>query len=98
MVMRIVTSLLIIVAVTSSIVFAVLNSHLVDINYYLGETQAPLSLVLAMTLMLGVVVGISPCVNIIVKIKRENARLNKRIKLTEEEVVNLRNIPIKDNS
>jgi uncharacterized integral membrane protein len=90
MLMRIATSLLIIVAVVSSIVFVVLNSHLIDIKYYPGETQAPLSLVLAITAILGVVVGISPCVNIIIKIKRENRRLRKRIKLTEEEVINLR--------
>ena len=96
--MRIFISLFIIVAVLSSVLFTVLNSHPVDINFYFGETSAPLSLVLAITLVFGVILGLSPCMYLIVKIKRENKRLSKRIKLTEEEIVNLRNIPIKDNS
>ena len=96
--MRIATSLLLIVAVICSVMFGMLNSQPININYYFGELQAPFSLVLAIALLVGVIIGALPGINVIVKTKRENKKLIRKIRLTEEEVINLRKIPIKDNN
>jgi len=61
------------------IVFAVLNAEDVQLNYYLGSVELPLSLVLVLAMILGALLGIFASVEV-----------------AEKEIVNLRNIPIKD--
>ena len=51
---------------------------------------------LVITLAFGACVGMLFSLGMVVRLKRETLRLRRQIQLTEQEVVNLRNIPIKD--
>jgi putative membrane protein len=89
------TFFLLVVAV--GVAFAVLNAAPVTLNFYYFETvEVPLSLTLVVSLALGAVLGVIAGLGAIVRLKRENGKLRKEVKLAEKEVMNLRNIPIKD--
>jgi len=76
--------------------FALLNAENVQLKYYFGSFNAPLSLILVIGLMVGAVLGVLSCVGMIMRLKRDLLKLHKTIKLTEKEVANLRALPIKD--
>ncbi len=76
--------------------FALLNSQPVQFNYYFGSLEAPLALIIVVTLFLGSVTGGLVCMGAVLKEKSHNAGLRKRIGVTEKELRNLREIPLKD--
>ena len=76
--------------------FAVLNAGDVQLNYYFGQFQAPLSLVIVISLACGAVLGILASLAAIIQLKHEQTKLKKTISLTEKEVENLRSLPIQD--
>ncbi|HUW27640.1 MAG TPA: lipopolysaccharide assembly protein LapA domain-containing protein [Sulfuriferula sp.] len=58
--------------------FAVKNSDVVTLNYYLGyQWQAPLVLVILMFFVAGAVVGVAACMGYLFRQRRELARLRK---------------------
>lgn len=95
--MRILTYLFLIVLILFAFTFAVLNAEPVSINYYLGKTQLPLSLLLILSFILGGLFGLLTAFTIYVKLKYTNRRLKHRLKLVEEELINLRALPLKDH-
>lgn len=76
--------------------FAVLNAEPVKLDYYFGSQYVPLSLTLVLALILGAIFGALASAGLVLRVKRENARLQKAIKVAEKEVVNLRTMPIKE--
>jgi len=87
--------LLVIVSAISALFFAQ-NDALVEIKYFGGTVNWQMNWVMITIFMLGVVVGAgSLVVNLFsTKIKLVNA--NRRLKLQEKEIQNLRALPIKD--
>ena len=83
-------------AVIGGLSFAVLNASPVHLNYYFGSRDVPLSVALVLTLLLGAVLGVVSSFGVVLKLRREIARLRKAVKLAEKEILNLRSIPIKD--
>jgi putative membrane protein len=77
-------------------VFTVLNAEPVELNFYYAKTAYPLSVVIVVVLIVGAVLGVMACLRVIVRLKRENARIKKQIELTEQEVANLRRLPLRD--
>lgn len=58
--------------------FAVKNSDVVTLSYYLGyEWQAPLVLIILMFFVAGAVVGVAACMGYLFRQRRELARLRK---------------------
>ncbi|BBP04588.1 hypothetical protein TPL01_17520 [Sulfuriferula plumbiphila] len=58
--------------------FAIKNSDVVTLSYYLGyEWQAPLVLILLMFFVAGAVVGVAACMGYLFRQRRELARLRK---------------------
>ena len=58
--------------------FAVKNSDVVTLNYYLGyQWQAPLVLVILMFFVAGTVVGVAACMGYLFRQRRELTRLRK---------------------
>ena len=82
--------------VITGVLFAVLNAETVQLNYYLGVVNLPLSLILVLAMILGGILGVFASLAMIMGTKRENSKLKKLLDTTEKEVLNLRNIPIKD--
>ncbi len=95
--MRIISYILLLVIVLFGMTFATLNSESVTINYYLGQSALPLSLLLVMVFAAGCLVGIVVGFWLLIKAKLANHRLRQRLNLAEKEVENLRAIPLQDN-
>ena len=94
---RIVTFILLLLVALLGLTFALMNAESVQINYYIGNFQAPLSLVVVIAIIVGAGFGILASTGIVLKQKRELAKLRKSNKLAEQEVSNLRALPLKDS-
>jgi putative membrane protein len=93
---RIFSYIFLLLIVLIGISFATLNSDLVDVNYYVGKKEMPLSLLLALVFGVGCLLGIFVGFLILVKTKIKNYRLKQRLKMAEKEIENLRAIPLQD--
>jgi putative membrane protein len=78
------------------IVFAVLNAESVQLNYYLGSIELPLSLVLVLAMIVGAILGIFASLSFVIGTRRNASKLKRSVAVAEKEILNLRNIPIKD--
>ncbi len=95
--MRIVALLLMLAVVVLGLLFAVLNAGPVELKYYFGAHEFPLSLVVVVAFGVGVLLGIFSSLGIILRLKRDSARLRKEVNLAEKEISNLRNLPLRDS-
>jgi len=95
--MRIFTYIILLALILLGVSFAGLNAELVMINYYIGTNKLPLSLLLIMALAAGGLLGLLVSLIIYVRLKSSNLRLRQRLHLAEEEVANLRAMPLKDD-
>jgi lipopolysaccharide assembly protein A len=93
---RLVSFILVFVLVLVGLAFAVGNARPVELNYFLATREVPLALTLVLTLAFGALVGVLFSLGLVIRCKRETLWLRRQVRLTEQEVVNLRNIPIKD--
>jgi uncharacterized membrane protein YciS (DUF1049 family) len=94
--MRIIAPILTLLLILLTVGFACLNATPVRLNFYLGTANPPLSLLLAFILIIGVVLGWIVSFGFYLKLKAKHTRLRQRLKLVEEEVSNLRTIPVKN--
>ncbi|MGD2119917.1 MAG: LapA family protein [Chromatiales bacterium] len=94
--MKLVKLLFIVFFVLIGAAFAVMNAEQVILNYYFGNTQLPLSLVLIAFMAIGAALGIIACSSIMMRLKHENSGLKRKAKMVKEEVNNLRTIPLRD--
>lgn len=92
--MRIVSYIFLLAIILLGATFAVLNSGVVTINYYVGQRSLPLSLLLALVFAAGCLLGIAVTSWALLKIKLQNHHLQKQLKIAEKEVENLRAIPL----
>jgi putative membrane protein len=95
--MRILAVLLYLLLILIGVSFAVLNAASVTVNFYVVTLKMPISVL--MILML----GIGGCIGFLMfglrywRLKSECRRLKSKLKLTEQEIKNLRTIPVTDN-
>ena len=94
--MRIISYFFLLVIVLFGMTFATLNSESVTINYYLGQSTLPLSLLLVLVFAFGCLIGMLVGFWLLIKSKLLNYRLRQRLNLAEKEVDNLRAIPLQD--
>jgi putative membrane protein len=94
--MRIIKLFLVFIIMLLGAVFAVLNAEPVVFNYYFGSRELPLSLIMTVALGAGIVIGLLSGVGLLLGLKHEIANLKQRARLAQEEVKNLRNIPLQD--
>lgn len=79
------------------ITFAFQNQQLIEVRYYFGLSwRGPLSLALLATLAGGVVLGYLASLRTVLRLQRELVRARREIRSIEQEVANLRALPIKD--
>ena len=93
--MRIVRLIFYILILLLGLTFAGLNAGPVELNYYFGSWQTPLSLLLVAAMTLGVVFGILASMGRLLRLKREVSALRKSAQLAQTEVANLRALPLK---
>jgi putative membrane protein len=94
--MRVLTIIFCSVLVVFGISFAGLNSSEVVVNYYFNSQALPLSLLLVMTLTFGACLGLLVGLCIYIKLKGQIIRLQRRIKLIDKELTELRTLPLKN--
>lgn len=85
------------IVVVIGAVFAVRNAELVQLDFYFFNFDIYLSLAIIIAIILGVVLGVMASIGWIVKAKSELGRLKRNVKNTEQELTNLRTIPIRDD-
>jgi putative membrane protein len=77
--------------------FAIRNNQVVQVSYYFGfEWSGPLSIALLVTFILGVLLGYAASLRTTVRMQRQLVHARKEIRSVEQEVRNLRALPIKD--
>lgn len=94
---RILSVLALLILVGVGITFTVFNPHTVTLNYVVGNLNVPLALLMVIVLAAGVLLGLLFAGFKVVRLKREIHQLRRKARLAQEEVTNLRAIPIKDS-
>lgn len=86
-----------IVAGFAGLTFAIHNRQVVDLSYYFGfEWHGPVSLALLVAMTFGISVGYIASLRTVVRMQQQLARARKEVRQAEQEVRNLRALPIKD--
>lgn len=93
---KLIYTAIIFVIVILGVVFAVLNAEPVHLNFYFGAKQLPLSLALILATLVGALLGVLASIQLIIKSRREVARMRRAAEIAEKEIANLRAIPIKN--
>jgi putative membrane protein len=94
---RIFYTILAILVLLIGIAFAILNRQSVELNYYFGlKWSGPLSMALLAAFAFGVVAGYIASLRTVVRMQRQLVQARKEIRQIEQEVINLRALPIKD--
>ena len=86
----------IIVMLVFGLAFHIKNHQLVTLNYYIGEVQLSLSVLVFLAVCIGVFLGILVSIPLLVKLKRLNTKLERNIKHKEKEINSFRIMPTKD--
>lgn len=95
--MRVFSIFIIIFIILIGVSFALLNGQAVTVKYYLlGTTEKPLSFVIAIAFVVGIIFGLLANLLGLIRVKIENRRLNKRLKFSDEELTKLRLLTIED--
>jgi len=76
-------------------VLANLNAAEVTFNFYFSSFTLPLALLLLLGLMLGALAGVLFSLGMVIHARRDRAHLRRRLEVCEQEIKNLRDIPIK---
>ena len=84
-----------IIVLLVGLLFYVKNNQTVELNYIIGTTELPVSLLLLACLSLGALLGILATIPMLLRIRHQKSRLEKQVKMTEKEVNNLRVLPVK---
>lgn len=87
--------LIFVVVFVLGLTFAARHAEPVVIDYHFDQLSVPLSLLLALILLLGAVLGMLASLSTILRLKRESNRLRKSIRWVERENADLRAATIK---
>lgn len=87
---------LIFAVILLGVVFHLRNDQLVVLDYFVGSSKFYFSVWLVCAFSLGALSGLLSSLPLILKMKRQSASLQKRARISEKELNNLRVLPIKD--
>ncbi len=86
-----------VVALLLGVTFGYHNQQSIEVAYYFGlQWKGPLSLALLTTFTVGIIVGYLASFQAVVRMQRQLVRTRKELRQVEQEVQNLRALPIKD--
>ena len=90
--LRLLDILIVLAVFILGLFFYMNNSYLIEINYYFGQVNLPVSLVLFIVLFSGALIGILVMVPILMQLQREKFTLRRQIKVSKKEIENLRSM------
>lgn len=93
--MLVIKLLLLLVFMLIGASFAIINDAPVTVDLYFMRPELPLSLLLLLALGLGMLLGGLAGMIYFVRVRKENADLRRKARLVNEEVQNLRTMPVK---
>lgn len=76
--------------------FAYINPDLVHVYFYFGEIGLPLGMLIFLLIGVGMLAGALASMSWFIRLKRENAHLRRLFELANQEINNLRTIPLRD--
>lgn len=94
--MRLITIILYLLLMIIGVSFAVLNASMIDLNLYIIKFSLPLPLLLTLVLGLGLIIGFFLGLYKYWRLKFSFNKIKNQLKLTEQEIKNLREIPLKN--
>jgi uncharacterized integral membrane protein len=77
------------------VVFTLLNQNTVVVNLHLGQFELPLAVLVILAIFLGVILSLIVCYGAKLKYRVEVRGLRKKIVIQEQEIQNLRKMPLK---
>lgn len=94
--MRFVSTILLAILLIILIGLACVNAKEVTINYYIGETNIAVSMLVAVSLVVGCSIGLLFAFFVFLKQKKYQYGLKRQVRRLENELANLRSMAIKD--
>ena len=91
--LRLVNMLLLITLIVLGLSFAVLNADPVTLNYYFGNKQIPLSMIVVVALATGAVIGVLVSMGILLRQKQQTFRLRRQLKQVEKHATSTSVLP-----
>ncbi len=88
--------LLLLLAALAALLTA-LNTEPVSFDYYLAQAQLPLAVMLLLSFVAGTVLTLLSCLAWLWHAHWQSRQLRKQLATTQQEIRNLRDIPIKDH-
>tara|TARA_Y100001935_G_scaffold253937_1_gene261541 strand:- start:35 stop:367 length:333 start_codon:yes stop_codon:yes gene_type:complete len=93
-VFKVIKLLFVIVFAILGAAFAIINNQPASLDLYFTVSTFPLSLILLLAIGVGIVLGALASSLYFMRIKKENNNLRRQSKLVEQEVKNLRTLPL----
>ena len=93
---KLLTAFFVIAMLVVGAAFAALNAESVALHYYFGEVNMPVALLIALSLSVGALLGIMASSGLLLRSELRNRGLRRQVSLAEEEVANLRTLPLQD--
>ena len=93
--MLVIKLLLLLVFMLIGASFAIINDAPVTVDLYFMRPELPLSLLVLLALGLGMLLGGLAGMIYVMRVRKENADLKREARLVNEEVQNLRTMPVK---
>ena len=93
---RLLGLIIVLFVMASGFAFHLRNGEFFEVDYYVGAVGLPFSLWMFLALSLGAVLGILASLPLLLRFRRESARLSRKLRANEQELKNLRVVPMKD--
>lgn len=93
---RIAKLILVFVILLIGLAFHLKNNQLIELNYYVGVINMPMSWLIVLVLFIGSMLGVMASLPLLIKLKRDKSKLERQIKNSEKEINNLRVMPVRD--
>lgn len=78
-------------------IFTLENLSSITINFLVQNIQAPLGITMVICFILGMLAGLLFSISMVLKNRRRARSLAKKVEIAEQEVANLRQLPIKSS-
>ena len=95
---KILTILLVGLMLVAALSFSVINAHNIQMNYYVGQLDIPLSLLVICSLISGAFIGAMMMFRTIVGLRLELAKSRRAVKVSDKELKQLKIQPSKESS
>src|SRR4030065_1907940 len=94
---RLVYGIMVLAIILIGVTFTTKNSQVVEMNYYFGiHWETPLSFMLLTTLTVGIALGLLASLAMQARMQRQLLQVRRENRQLEQEVNNLRALPIRD--